>query len=405
MEKQASKLNFTKVTLLLVSTLTVMSGATISPSLPGIRDVFSDVPNAEMLSRLVLTIPALFIAICAPLAGIITDKYGRKPLLLICLVLYGIAGSSGLYLDSLISILVGRALLGVSVAGIMTVAVTLIGDYFDGQERSSFMGYQAAFMGLGGAIFISGGGFLADIDWRWPFAIYLFALLLLPLVWKHIAEPEKIVSEESSSLTFSMKGNMDFPKITIGIVFLAIVANMIMFYMVPVQIPFYLSEDIGVNNTLAGIAISVMTFSSALTSLFYRRLKTKLTFNQIYALVFLFMGTGFLVIWQGLTYALTIVGLLISGIGAGLFLPNANLHIMELAPLRLRGRLVSGITSAMFLGQFLSPLAVQPVMNAYSLISAFMFAGFLMLLFSVGFLLWRQKPKVRPKVVTKENQA
>ncbi len=394
-----TRTDFTKITLLLVSTLTVMSGATISPSLPQIRDVFSTDPNAEMLSRLVLTIPALFIAICAPLAGIITDRYGRKPLLLFSLVLYGIAGSSGLYLDSLLSILIGRALLGVSVAGVMTVAVTLIGDYFEGEERSSFMGYQAAFMGLGGAIFISGGGFLADIDWRWPFAIYLFALLLLPLVMKYIQEPKEIVVEPVSANQNLEKKEANFPKMTIGIVFLAIVANMVMFYMVPVQIPFFLNETIGVNNTLAGVAISVMTFSSAFTSLFYKRLKTKLSFNLIYALVFLFMGVGFLVVWQSTAYASVVVALLISGIGAGLFLPNANLHIMELAPLHLRGRLVSGITSAMFLGQFLSPLAVQPIMNTYSLVTAFMFAGLAMLLFSVGFILWRNGKEGNSKVV------
>ena len=51
----------TKITLILVSTLTVMSGATIAPSLPAMREYFAEVPHADYLVRLVLTLPALLI--------------------------------------------------------------------------------------------------------------------------------------------------------------------------------------------------------------------------------------------------------------------------------------------------------------------------------------------------------
>jgi MFS family permease len=88
-----------KIVLLLIGTLTVMSGATIAPSLPAMQDYFKAVPNAEYLVRLALTLPALFIAIGAPIVGIAIDKFGRKPILLFSLALYGIAGSSG-YLTS-----------------------------------------------------------------------------------------------------------------------------------------------------------------------------------------------------------------------------------------------------------------------------------------------------------------
>lgn len=68
-----------------------MSGATVSPSLPATQRTLSDVANADVWVRLVLTLPALFIVISAPLAGMITDKFGRKPLLVAATVLYGLA--------------------------------------------------------------------------------------------------------------------------------------------------------------------------------------------------------------------------------------------------------------------------------------------------------------------------
>jgi MFS family permease len=116
-----------KGTLLVASALTVMAGATIAPSLPTMQARFVEVAHADLLVRLVLTLPALFVVIGAPLAGLMVDRWGRKPLLVVSLPLYGLAGSSGFFLESLSGILVGRALLGLAVAGIMTAAVMGLG--------------------------------------------------------------------------------------------------------------------------------------------------------------------------------------------------------------------------------------------------------------------------------------
>ncbi|MCC3408576.1 MAG: MFS transporter [Microcoleus sp. PH2017_10_PVI_O_A] len=182
MKPRSSDTFLVKATLLLVSTLTVMAGATIAPSLPAMRQHFSAVPNADYWVRLVLTAPALFIAIGAPIAGIAIDRFGRKGLLGLSVFLYGLAGGSGFLLDRIGLILLGRMLLGFSVAGIMTTATTLIADYYIGAARAQFLGLQAAFMGFGGMIFLTLGGYLADRNWRQPFLIYLMAWLILPLI-------------------------------------------------------------------------------------------------------------------------------------------------------------------------------------------------------------------------------
>ncbi|MBE9080481.1 MFS transporter [Romeria aff. gracilis LEGE 07310] len=180
-----------KTILLLASTLTVMSGATISPSLPAMQAHFSEVANSDFWVRLVLTVPALFIVIGSPLAGQIVDKVGRKPLLLGSAILYGFAGSSGFVLNSVFTILAGRAFLGLAVAGVMVSATTLIADYYQGDARANFMGLQAAFMGFGGVLFLSVGGFIADLSWRYPFLIYLFSWLLIPGILLAIYEPSR----------------------------------------------------------------------------------------------------------------------------------------------------------------------------------------------------------------------
>src|SRR6478735_6393054 len=70
-----------KLTLLLVSSLTIMSVITISPALPQMAAAFSDVKNSAFLVKLLLTIPALMIALFSPVTGRLIDRYGRLKIL------------------------------------------------------------------------------------------------------------------------------------------------------------------------------------------------------------------------------------------------------------------------------------------------------------------------------------
>ncbi len=89
------------------------------------------------------------------MVGALIDRFGRLKLMLSSLILYGLAGTSGYFMNDLYSILVGRALLGIGVAGVMTTTITLIADYFEGTERNAFMGLQGAFVALGGVISVT----------------------------------------------------------------------------------------------------------------------------------------------------------------------------------------------------------------------------------------------------------
>ena len=66
-------------------------------------------PQAEFLAKMVLTIPALSIAIFSAPVGWLIDRTGRKTVLISAIFLYALAGTSGLYLDSLHAILASRA--------------------------------------------------------------------------------------------------------------------------------------------------------------------------------------------------------------------------------------------------------------------------------------------------------
>ncbi|HGZ70207.1 MAG TPA: MFS transporter [Nitratifractor sp.] len=147
--------------LLLVATLGIMSGITIVSSLPLISKTFANIPHIEFLSKLMLTIPSIIIALFSPIAGIISDRFGRLKPLFVGIVLFVVGGSSGFYLHDFYIILIGRAILGIGVALIMTASTALIGDYFSQEKRHQFMAKQGMVVALGGILFISSGGLLA----------------------------------------------------------------------------------------------------------------------------------------------------------------------------------------------------------------------------------------------------
>lgn len=360
----------TKAILLVSATMTVMAGAIVAPSLPNISEVFGDTPHIALLSKLVITLPALFIAIFSPIAGKIADRLGRMPLLLGSLLLYALGGTSAYLMNDIYLILLSRAVLGIAVAGTMTTVVTLAGDYFQGGERKSFLGLQGAFMAMGGVVFVMLGGVLADISWRTPFLIYLLSLPVAVAALRILKEPE--IKQEDRQGT-KKEGFGALPHIA-WLIYINILLGMILFYMVPVQIPFLL-KDLGIEqNYLSGVAIGVGTFFSAVTSISYRKLSTKLSFPAFFAIAYLLIGGGYglISVADGLT--MVIVGLTISGLGIGMLIPNTNIWLLSILPERIRG-FGTGISGTfLFIGQFLSPIAVRPVVEAYSLSAAFGYA-------------------------------
>ncbi len=379
-----------KATLLLVSSLTIMSMITISASLPDMTKTFEMEPNGAALVKLTLSFPGLFIALSAIIAGIIIDKIGRLKLLGAALLFYAVGGSSGYWLDNIYLILAGRALLGICVGITMTVVTTLVADYYQGKARQKFAGLQIAIMSIGGIIFITLGGILADIGWRVPFLLYFFSLLILPATYLFLKEPAETTSIKK------MQSDKKSPTI-IWLIFGNVMLMWVIFFIIPVQIPFYL-KSIGIEkNTMIGIAIASSTLFSAVSSFSYSRIKDILGFRQIFGVGYLLMALAYVTIAFGNSFEMVLLGMLLAGLGMGVMIPNANVWVMQLAPLEIRGREIGRLTTFWFMGQFLSPLVLLPFLDYFTQAHLFYVLGGILLLLSLLFFGWFL---IRPKEIT-----
>ncbi|MFD4637691.1 MFS transporter [Lentzea sp. NPDC058436] len=339
------------------ATLTIMAAAIIAPSLPAMGEVYGQ----EVLVKLALTITSLAIAVSAPLAGLAADRTGRKPLLTGSLVLYALAGTAGYFVTSLPVLLGTRALLGLAVGGVMTSVSALITDWFEGESRTRFLGYQQAAASLGGVVFLPLAGVLAGVDWRLPFWLYSVAAA--------IALAAALTPTGERPAATKATTTAGFPRKAIGIYLMALTATLV-FYMAPTQLPFLLRE-LNADTTTIGAVIAGSTLTSVVGALVFPKLRT----TKITAISVALLGAGWLIIGAANGIALITAGLLLGGFGVGLVVPNLNTTLAGLAEPEQRGRVLSGLVAGIFLGQFLSPLVVAPLIEATGIAQAFAWTG------------------------------
>lgn len=370
---------FLLAVILCVSSLTVMASATIAPSLPGLADHYADVPDADALVRLVLTIPGLAIAVAAPFVGWLTDRVGRKRVIVAAVLLYALAGSAGLVLDSIGALLASRVVLGLAVAGLLPSATALIADYFHGAARDRAYGTQAAFMAGGGVVFLPLGGILAEFSWRGPFLVYATALLLVPFVITVIRDAGPRASAPGEAALDAGP----FPVMLAAGVFVTAFLGMAVFYALPVQLPFLLRELGAPNPWLAGAGLAINTALSAVTSLNFRHIRARLSPRAVLALAFLLIGSGYVVIALASSVTMALVGLVFCGPGLGMMFPALSTWLMGSTPARFRGRATGSMTTAVFLGQFMSPVLAQPVLVGFGLPAVFLAGAGVSVVFAV----------------------
>lgn len=348
---------FPALTLLFASSLTIMAGAIIAPALPGLRTHFLGTPQVEILARLLLTAPALAVALFAPWAGSLVDRLGRRPVLIGGLIAYAAAGTTGLYLPSLLTILFGRLGLGLAVAATMTATTTMIADLYQGPVRARFLSWQAAFMAFGGVFFLAGGGAVSDLHWRAPFGVYLVALVVLVATLRYLPEPLRESDVPRGTTTAQAA-----PWGTISALYGLSFSAMLLMFLLPVQLPFLLVQRLRAKGLAIGLAIGSSTFWSGLSSLRTPAVVRRLGRRATLALTFAPMVPAYLLIARAESWLAIVFALFLVGAGLGQLMPNVTMWISELAPLALRGRILGGLTTSIFLGQFLSPLVTQPLL-------------------------------------------
>lgn len=383
-----TKSNFRNFFILLGSTLSVLQGSVITPALPKISEHFYQTANIEFLTKLIIALPPLTIALFSPFAGHILEKYGRKYTLIIASLLYAIMGTSGFYLNNIYFILIGRALLGITIAFLMSGFIVVLGDLFQGKTLSKYMGIQGALMSFAGMFFLLIGGKLTLINWNYPFLVYSSSTIISIGLLLFLDETKQLINKNNTDNTKvnpSAKKTNFYWLLNTNAFFI-----MVVYLMIPTQLPFLLKHTLNLQADQIGVYMALWILSSSIASFLYSAVKSKLNFYQIYSLGFFIWFAGFLLLALSNSSAFILFSLTLSGFGNGLVVPNLKNELLEIVPWEQRGKQSGVLTSALYLGQFCSPILVQPLAQ-YDIKSAYLVFSILILIVSIYYFIINRK--------------
>ncbi|MCX2525315.1 MFS transporter [Larsenimonas rhizosphaerae] len=350
--------------LVLASSLTIVGSVMVAPVLPKMMAEFAPtMPDAPLWVAMALTGPALAIALFAPIAGWLADRYGRVRLLTFGALLYGLLGALPALLDQLMAIVGVRLLFGCAEAIIMTCCTALIADYWSGERRLRYVNRQVIAIAVVGALFFMLGGMLGEHHWRTPFYLYLLPLLLLPFIARILWEPSRARPAEGSSPA-AVQGAVSPRPLLVG--FFLVCFGMIVTMAMPVNAPGLL-VGIGItSSTLIGLASGLGLLSSLVGALLWPLTRRTLGVAGCNALLMALMAVGLLGVVRAPTYNLMLTAMVIHGIGSGMLVPNSMAPVMEALTQRTRGRGMGFYTGFLYIGQFVSPLVISGIAAALS---------------------------------------
>ncbi|WP_292365539.1 MULTISPECIES: MFS transporter [unclassified Methanoculleus] len=346
--------------LLLAAMMVLMGGAAVAPALPLISDAFPDASEATI--SLIITLPALAIALTGFFIGALSDRIGKIPVLAASVAIFSIAGCSGFFLTSLSAILVGRFILGIGISGIICTTSALIVCYYDGISRARVLGYQAAAMGTGVLVLEISGGYLAGISWRAAFLIYLVGIVILAGVLLTMREPARVSVEKAAGAP-----EETFPAFLLLPGYVTLFLGNMLFFLVPTKFPYLIANldaarVVGENFALTtGIFLGAMGCASSLVGLVYGRVAWRFHRYTLLTLAFVFFGIG--LCGLGFATSLLTVGIsvILVGLAEGILMPTILNWIAAVTPKQFLGRASGGFSVALNLGQFVSTLAIVPI--------------------------------------------
>ena len=365
----------TGLSLLVPITLSTMAIVLLAPILPGLLREFAGVPGHDYWVPMILTVPALCVAIFSPVAGMLGDWFGRRRLLLWSLVAYAVVGIAPVFLTDLTAILISRIGVGLAEALIMVLSTTMIGDYFKGAARDKWLAGQTACASMSALVFFNVGGQLGRFGWRAPFWVYGAALIMLALVVVFTWEPSEADPDEEADHAPHHGGWAGFPWARMAGIIGITVYGSVLFYTVQIQAGQGLAVlgltdpgRIGFLTSVASIGVPIGTF-------IYSRLGHARVSYLLLA-EFALLTVGFQLMSRAGASTPFLFGCFINQLGAGMLLPTLLVWAMDGLPFEIRGRAAGLWTGAFSVGQFLCPVVVTfsgthlgGLMGAFGLLS------------------------------------
>jgi len=337
--------------LLVANIFSPLGVVVVSPILDSLIEPFGTTPADIGLMMSVYTAPAILLI---PVVGVLADRYGRKPVLITAMCLYGTAGSL-IALTTDFKIVLGlRLLQGIGFGGLTPIIITSIGDIYEGDREATGQGIRFTGSGISSTIFPLIAGGLVILAWQLPFLLFGVAIPVALVLFLWLNEPMNAATEEDDDSKEGVVTDGGSMGVQLRALY-SLVEQRRVFAMVIARglpmliwIGFLTYSSIvvvrvqGGTSTQAGIIVALASIAYAAAASQAGRITTRFD-SRFYPLVGAnaCFGIGFVVFVVAPILPLAGFGVLLLGTGFGVLLSLYRSIITGLADELLRGGLVS----------------------------------------------------------------
>ena len=352
------------VLVILSATLTgIMGNTLIAPSIPDILDDFDVGDGGAGLIIAATSFPGIFLA---PVIGLLADRYGRRNLLVPCMLLFGSAGLVVAAAPSFSVLLLGRFGMGIGAAGLINLGVVLIGDHWEGEQRVRLIGRNAAFLTAMVALLPPIGGAIAQaFGWRAALLPYSLAIPFAAFAWFTLdsRRPGTIVGvREQLRGVGAVIRRPDMVAVFMGGMLLFV----LIFGAFLAAFPIHLEEQFGYEVGLRGLFLAIPAIPSTLAAFNLQRLRGRFGTRGLLITSGVLLTIGFLLVGTVQTAGLFALGTFIYGFGEGTTMPLLQNYAVSTASAETRGAVMAVFVSSTRLGQTIGPLGAAAIFEATS---------------------------------------
>jgi predicted MFS family arabinose efflux permease len=340
----------------------ITANTLISPVLP---DIIDDFRRPDAAAGLVVAAASLPGVVAAPVIGILADRLGRRRVVVPCLAIFGLASALAVAASSYWVLVAARLLMGFGSAGLINLAVVLIGDHWSGQERVRQVGRNAAVLTGGLAVLPPLAGMLAVLgSWRLSQAPSVLALLTAWVAWRELDDlrpphAESTLGSQLRDAAVTLRSPVMAATILSGFLIFVMIFGLFL-----TVLPVHLEREFGLGAGARGLLLAVPALSATFVSLNLARLREHLGLRTLLVAGGVLFGVALLITGWARVVPGALGGLLLYGIAEGFTVPSLQETTAARAPAAQRGTVLAVWVSAVRLGQASGPLLFAAVFAA-----------------------------------------
>ena len=369
-----------------VTLMAVLGTSSVTPAFPTIVRELGVSSGQVGLLITVFTLPGI---VLTPVLGILSDRYGRKKILVPALLLFGFAGGACAFARSFDLLLTLRFLQGMGAAALGTLNVTVIGDIYDGRERSAALGYNSSVLSVGTASYPAIGGLLATFGWFYPFALPFVAIPIGIIVLFSLRNPEPRNEDRLKDYFGSVWENLRDREV-FGLIGASLLTFIVLFGPQISYLPILMNARFDASSFVIGAVLSGASLTTALTSTQLGRLTLRFSERSLLKSAFVLYAIALVAVAFTPSLPMLLVPAALFGVAQGINLPNVFSLLNAHAPTENRGAFMAANGMSLRTGQTIGPLFMAYAAGTIGLTGAYLAAaGLAILAFFLVILLVR----------------